>query len=124
MPKELLETFLDAKITGGKNVGPVQVEHQKHVGGPDTDAFYCHQVLTNLLVAPFVQQCFVDIAGSELLGEVAQIGEFLAGEPGFAQCCFGDGEEFLWCGLLGWKECEEAGEYRACGFAGKLLIHN
>ena len=73
----LLNRHLDSEIAGGQDVWPPQGEHQKHVRGPNADAFDLRQVFDDLLVGHVCQPSEVQFATNRALCHVTQIRGFL-----------------------------------------------
>src|SRR3954451_6327981 len=70
------------EVTRGQDVGPVQGEHEEHVGGPLPDALDRGELGDDLLVGELGEPVELQLAGQHVLGEGAQVGDLRAREPG------------------------------------------
>src|SRR5208282_5288355 len=76
----LFDRHLDAEIACRQYVWPLQREHQKHMRGPNADAFDLGQMCYHLFVGHLRQTSEVELTTNGPLRHVAQIRRFLFGE--------------------------------------------
>src|SRR5579859_4774613 len=72
-----LHRYLDTEVACGQHIWPPQREHQKHVCGPNTDAFDLGQMFYDFIVGHLRQTSEVKFATESALGHVAQIRRLL-----------------------------------------------
>ena len=64
----------------GKDVGTTEAEHQKHLRGPDADAFDLNQFAGDILVAQQMHFMQADFILHNHFGQVSHVGRFLIGQ--------------------------------------------
>src|SRR5688572_154955 len=86
----LLHRLDDAQIVHRQHVGPVQAEHQKHLGGPAADAFHLGQRRDHLVVGHHVEPVQRQRAVVHPGPEIAHVAQLLAAQSHAAQLPVGE----------------------------------
>jgi len=80
-PVETLNSRSNAEVADGQDVGAIQVDQQKHVGGPPPEAFGGSDLGANRVVRKLVQPVDLELARNDVLGERPEVVDLHPGEP-------------------------------------------
>ena len=119
----LLNRHLDSEIAGRQYVWAPQRENQKHMRGPNSDAFYLRQVFNNFLVGHIRQASEVQLATNRPLRHVAQVRRFLFRKTDRSQLLVGEFVDAFGSYRFSGKRRKSV-EDRCSSFAVQLLIHD
>ena len=114
----------DAQVAEGEDVGADQDEHEEHFGGPHADAVDGGEGGDDLVVGHGGEFLEGQAAIDEVLGEVAKVGDLLAGEAHGAELGVGEFEDEGRGGAAVGEEGAEAGEDGGGGGGGDLLAED
>lgn len=96
-PIEALYGGADAKVANGQNVGPIQVDQQKHICGPAPKTLGGSDLLANLVVRKLVQPIDLQLAGEDLLSQRTNVFDLHSREPDLPQVGGIEGQQLLRC---------------------------
>src|SRR3954469_3751113 len=113
------------EVTRGQDIGPVEGEHEEHVGGPLADPLDGGQLADDLLVGQLREAVELELALEDVLGQGAQVGDLRAREArGCPQLLGGVGEDLLGRRRAAVEALREAPPDRAGGEHGELLARD
>ena len=79
-PVQALNRGSDAEVADRQDVGPLEVDQQKHVGGPPPKPFAGRDLLANLVIRELVQVLYVELASNDMFGQRPEILDLHPGE--------------------------------------------
>ena len=109
------------QIANRQHVGPMQAEHEKHLGGPPPDALHLRQRHHHRFVVELLDSLQRDLAARELVGQVTEVERFLTAHADAAELFLGNAPERFGRHLAVGQEPDQPAINGRRRFGGELL---